>query len=612
MNPSNPKIKPDHLQRQAYVYIRQSTLHQVQHNLESQRRQYALRERAIDLGWFPSTVVVIDDDQGLSGQDTERPGFQRLLQAISSGQVGAVFCIEVSRLSRRSSAWHGLVELCAWQGTLIVEEENVYDPNLSDDRFHLGIRGLMYENELDTLRKRMHKSRIEKARRGELRFHPPTGLLCDKGGTFRLDPDDQVQEAIRLLFRQFQRLGNAFAVTRYFDDHKILFPTRHFGGVRDGELKWKSLSHQRTLGVLHNPLYAGAYAYGRRTFSRQRKPREKWSQREVLLPQEEWIGLIWDAFPSYISRDEFDANERRLAANNPHRAGRGAARSGAALLGGLGICGLCGRSMCVEYDGTYGQYVTYICYPHRKRGRAHACQRVRGENIDQSVVQRVLEALTPAEIDLSLRVLDEIDQQTASLRRQWELRLERERYETDLAQRRYLLVEPENRLVTRSLELEWEKRLQALAQAEQEYADAQKATPLALSEREREQLLALSHDLPALWQAETTTVVERKEILRLLIADVTLTSQDANVLVQLRWITNEVEEWIVPTPRRRCIRTDPAVIERIRELSPTHTDAEIAVCLNEAGMLTVHEKVFNASRVSGLRRIHQIVKVRRN
>ncbi len=283
MNPTYPKIRPDHLQRQAYVYIRQSTLHQVQHNQESRRRQYALRDRAIALGWLPSAVVVIDEDQGLSGQNTERPGFQRLLEAISRGQVGAVFCLEVSRISRRSSAWHGLIEICAWQDTLIIEEENIYDPNLSDDRFHLGIRGLMGENELATLRKRMHKSIVEKARRGELRFHPPTGLLCDKKGTFRLDPDDQVQGAIQLFFREFQRLGNAAAVTRYFDDHKILFPTCHFGGVRDGELEWKPLSHQRALRVLHNPLYAGAYAYGRRTFSRQRKPRGKWDQREVLM-----------------------------------------------------------------------------------------------------------------------------------------------------------------------------------------------------------------------------------------------------------------------------------------------------------------------------------------
>ncbi|RLC74678.1 MAG: hypothetical protein DRJ03_31535 [Chloroflexi bacterium] len=612
MNPTHPKIRPDHLQRQAYVYIRQSTLHQVQHNQESRRRQYALRDRAIALGWLPSAVVVIDEDQGLSGRDTKRLGFQRLLEAISRGQAGAVLCLEVSRISRRSSAWHGLIEICAWQDTLIIEEENIYDPNLSDDQFHLGIRGLIGENELATIRKRMHKSIIKKAQRGELRFHPPTGLLWDKKGTFRLDPDEQVQGAIRLFFRQFQRLGNASAVTRYFDDHKILFPTRHFGGVKYGELEWKPLSYQRALQVLHNPLYAGAYAFGRRTFSRKRKPREKWNQHQVMLPQEEWISLIWDAFPSYISRDEFEANQRRLTANNPGKVGSGTVRSGAALLGGLMLCGLCSRMMYVEYGGSHGQYITYVCHPYRPRGHSHACQRVPGENVDRSVVQRVLEALTPAEIDLSLRVLDELDQQTASLRRQWELRLERARYEANLARRRYQSVEPENRIVARTLEQEWEERLESLAQAEQEYADAQQATPLTLSPQERQQLLALSRDLPALWNAETTTLAERKEVLRLLIADVTLTRQDANVLVQLRWITNEVEEWIVPVPRRRCTRTDPAVIERIRELSPTHTDAEIAICLNEAGMLTVHEKAFNASRVSGLRRIHRIVKFRRN
>ncbi len=611
MNPVYPKIRPDHLQRQAYVYIRQSTLHQVHHNRESRRRQYALRDRAIALGWLPSAVVVIDEDQGLSGQDAKRPGFQRLIEAISHGQVGAIFCLEVSRVSRRSSAWHGLIEICAWQDTLIIEEENIYDPNLSDDRFHLGIRGLMGENELSTLRKRMHKSIIEKARRGELRFHPPTGLLWEKE-TFCLDPDEQVQGAIRLFFHQFQRLGNASAVTRYFDDHKILFPTRHFGGVRRGELEWKPLSYQRAIRVLHNPLYAGAYAFGRRAFSRKRKPREKWNQHQALLPREEWISLIWDAFPGYISRDEFEANQRRITANHPGKVGSGTVRSGAALLGGLALCGLCGRAMHVEYGGTHGQYVTYVCHSNRSRGRSHACQRVPGENVDRSVVQSALEALTPAEINLSLRVLDELDQQTASLRRQWELRLERACYEANLARRRYQSVEPENRIVARTLEQEWEKQLEALAQAEQEYADAQEATPLTLSQRERQQLSALSRDLPALWNAATTTVAERKEVLRLLIADVTLTRQDTHVLVQLRWITNEMEEWTVSVPRHRYARTDQAVIERVRELSPTYTDAEIAVRLNEAGMLTVHKKAFNASRVGGLRRIHRIVKVRRN
>jgi DNA invertase Pin-like site-specific DNA recombinase len=604
------KIRLDHLQRRAYIYIRQSTLHQVHHNEESLRRQYALKERAVALGWSSGSVEVVDEDLGLSGKDEGRFGFQRLMEAISRGEAGAVFCLEASRLSRLSSAWHALIETCAWQDTLLIDEERVYDPNCPDDRLLLDIHGLVQANELEVLRRRMQVSREEKARRGELRVRPPTGVVQNRGEELRLDPDEEVQGAIRLLFEQFQRLGSAAAVTRYFHEHAQRFPTRHFGGTRDGELEWKPLTYKRTLVVLHNPAYAGAYAYGRRAWSRRRKPREKWKQREVRMPREEWTVLIWDILPGYISREEYEENQRRLAANRPERGRSGAVRSGAALLSGRVLCGLCGRPLYATYSGTDGQYVTYICCAEHERGRGNACQRVPGNGVDQSVAQAVLEALTPAEVALSLSVLDNVAQQAESLRRQWERRLERARYETDLAQRRYRQVEPENRLVARVLEGEWEERLKALAQTEQERETAQRESPLILSEAEREELLAMTRDLPALWEAESTTVEDRKEVLRLLVGDVTLTRRDEDILVQLRWATNEAEEWTAPLPQRG-VRTDPAVLERIRELATAHTDAEIATCLNKAGMHTARGLVFNAFRISGLRRIHRIVKVRR-
>lgn len=604
------KIRLDHLRRQAYIYIRQSTLYQVQHNKESQRRQYALQDRAEALGWPSGSVEVVDEDLGLSGKDKERPGFQRLLGAISRGEVGAVFCLDASRLSRRNSAWHALIEMCVWQDTLLIDEERVYDPNCPDDRLLLDIHGLVQSNELEVLRRRMQVSREEKARRGELRFRPPTGVLHERGGELRLDPDEEVQGAIKLFFEQFQRLGSAAAVTRYFNEHGQLFPTRHFGGARDGELEWKPLTYDRARAVLHNPIYAGAYAYGRRAWSRRRKPREKWKQGDVRVPREEWTALIWDVFPGYISREEYEENQHRLTANRPERGSSGAARSGAALLNGRVLCGLCGRPMYVRYSGTDGQYITYVCRPGIRHGHGKICQRVPGNGVGQSVAQAVLEALTPAEVALSLRVLDDIAQQAESLRQQWERRLERARYEADLAQRRYRQVEPENRLVARVLEEEWEKRLKALAQTEQKYEAAQRDSPLILSEAEREELLAIANDLPALWEAESTTVEDRKEILRLLVGDVTLTRREEDILVQLRWVTNEVEEWAVSLPQRG-VRTDPAVLDRIRKLSPTHTDAEIATCLNEAGMHTARGLEFNASRVSSLRQTHRIVKVQR-
>jgi DNA invertase Pin-like site-specific DNA recombinase len=610
MSQVSDKIKLDHLRRQAYIYIRQSTWRQVRHHQESQRRQYALQDRAISLGWSSSALVVDDEDLGKSGTDESRRGFQRLMAATSRGEVGGIFCLEVSRLSRQSSAWYALTELCAWQNTLLIDEEGIYDPNCADDRLLLGIRGLMGETELQVLRQRMWVSKEEKAKRGALCFRPPVGLVHDPQGRLCLDPDEQVQGAVRLLFAQFRRLGSVAAVVRYFAQHQQQFPTRHFGGARDGELEWKPLTYSRAHRAIHNPLYAGAYAYGRRAYSRQRKPREKQSQSRVHMPQEAWTVLIWNAFPGYMSRQEYEANQRQLAANRPSQTSGGAARTGAALLSGLVLCGRCGGRMHVTYSGNGGQYVTYICRPWQQQGDHRQCQRVPGNKVEQSVVQAVLEALTPTEIALSLQVVDEIAQQRERLQRQWHRRLERAQYEADLARRRYQHVDPENRLVARTLEQAWEQKLQALAQLEHAYAQAQQETPLRLGAQTRERLLALARDLPALWHAESTIVAERKELLRLLIADVTLTRQSDHVLVQLRWVTNQVSTWTVPFAPRGA-RTAPEVIAQIRRLAPTHSDAQIADILNQEGWRTARGHMFIPSRVASLRRSHQIVKVQR-
>jgi DNA invertase Pin-like site-specific DNA recombinase len=610
MNTSNGKVQLDHLQRLAYVYIRQSTLQQVHHHQESGRRQYALQDQALALGWSCTALVVVDEDQGRSGQDTERAGFRRLMEAVARSEVGAIFCLEVSRLARRSSLWHALVELCAWHNTLLVDEDGIYDPNLANDRLLLGIRGLVDENELTTLRRRMQVSREEKAQRGELKVQPPTGFAYDYTGHLCLDPDEEVQGTLRLFFDQFRRLGSAAAVVRYFAARHLRFPTRHVGGVRDGEVTWKPLTYGRALYVLHDPIYAGAYVYGRHAHGRQRKPREKQHQREVRLPQEQWLVLIWDAFPAYISHEEYEVNQRRLQENRSTDGTSGVARSGAALLSGQVLCGVCGRPMRVAYEGTDGQYVAYICYPEWHQGRYHACQRVPGAGVDQSVVQVVLQTLTPAEIELGLQVLETITQQQEALRRQWERRLERARYEADLARRRYRQVDPENRLVARTLEREWEESLIAFTEVEQAYTRAQQETPLMLDEEARAHLLALAHDLPALWEAESTTWAERKELLRLLIADVTLTRQETDIVVQLRWVTNQVDTWTVPLPQRGA-RTDPVVIERLRELNSYLTDTEIAARLNAEGLCTARGRPFTGQRVHSLRRTYRIVKVQR-
>lgn len=611
MSASSAKLQLDHLERQAVIFIRQSTMHQVRYNQESQRRQYALQERALALGWSQAGVVVIDEDQGRSGADGQRPGFQRLLRTVAQGEVGAIFSLEASRLSRQNSAWAALIELCAVQQVLLIDEDGIYDPNMPDDRLLLGIRGLLGETELETLRRRMVLSREEKARRCALRLHPPTGLVADSHQGLRLDPDEAVQSAVRLLFAQFQRLGSAAAVVRHFREHQLLFATRTFGGPRDGELIWKPLTYQRTLQVLHNPLYAGTYAYGRYAYSSHRKPRAQRQQQRVRLSSSEWIVVQWEAFPGYISRAEYEANQQRLAANRPQPERAGSARMGIALLNRLVLCGRCGHRMQVAYTGSGGRYPIYLCRPHRQQGDNTICQRIPALPVDQSVVQVVLDALTPAAIELSLQVVEDAAQQQAALQQHWEQRLERATYEADLARRRYQQAEPENRLVARTLEREWETALQAVAEVKGAYHQAQQTAPLVLSADDRVALLSLAQDLPALWAAESTTIAERKELLRLLLADVTLTRQEDDILVQLRWVTNEVQTWTIPWPQRG-VRTAQEIITRIRELAPMHTDADIAATLNADGYRTAHGKTFTASRVSGLRRTHRIVKVQRN
>jgi len=366
------------------------------------------------------------------------------------------------------------------------------------------------------------------------------------------------------------------------------------------------LTYGRALYILHDPLYAGAYVYGRHAHSRQRKPRDKQAQGEVRLPQEQWLVLRWEAFPAYLSRAEYEANQRQLRGNRPSPTTSGVARAGAALLSGRVVCGKCGRPMHIQYEGTGGQYYGYVCYPGKAQADYRRCQRVPGADVEASVVQKVLAALTPAELELSLRVLDDLAQQQATLQQQWAQHLERARYEADLAHRRYRQVDPDNRLVARTLEREWEDCLTALAEVESACTRAQQAAPLRLEDAERQQLLQLAHDLPALWLADTTSPAERKELLRLLIADVTLTRRDTEVLVQLRWVTHQVETWTVPLPPRGA-RTSPLVLERMRALAGTHTDAQIAGCLNAEGWCTARGEPFTAERVHSLRREHRII-----
>jgi DNA invertase Pin-like site-specific DNA recombinase len=610
--PYADKVRVDHLRRIAYIYVRQSTLQQVRQNQESTLRQYDLQRRALEMGWSKELIQVIDDDQGQSGADAQRAGFQWLVGEVGLGRVGAVFSLGASRLARNNSAWHRLLELCALTHTLIIDEQAVYDPRELNDRMLLGLQGLFGEAELYFLRDRLLKGRDQKAARGELRIMLPTGLVYDDQGQIVLDPDERVREAVAFFFRQFERLQSLMGVIRYFHDHGLRFPTRRGGGDPEGELAWVPLSRQRGQKMLHNPAYAGVYAYGRTRRRREQRLDGSWVRREVHLPPEEWTVLIRDAFPGYISWEQYEINQAILAANAPRREDRGGPgplRRGAALLVGLVRCGLCGQRMRVRYGG-HG--FSYACTYARAKFGAPSCQTVpSGPAVDAAVTQALLAALTPAQVRISLAVLEELEQQAALVERQWELQLEQARYEAERTRRQYNLAEPEHRLVVRTLESAWEERLRALARLEQEYEQHQQQTPFHLDAAQQAAIEALSQDLPRVWAAETTTTEERKQIVRLLLKEVTLTREEKQVIVTLHWQTDAVTLLSVPLRRSRTRRkqTSPEVITWVREMAAHHTDAEIAKALNAREYRSARGHSFTAERVADLRRRYAIGKV---
>jgi len=609
MMSSNAKIRAEHLQRWAYVYVRQSDPAQVLEHQESTRRQYELKQRARQLGWPDERIVVIDEDLGQSASDTNqvRRGFERLLAEVVVGRAGAVFSLEVSRLARQDSEGHRLVEVAALAGTLLLDEQNAYDPRLPDDRLMLGLKVLLSSNELRLMGQRLWENKLRKAQRGTLRINLPVGLVFDPHQTIALDPDERVQAAVRLLFERFRLSGKISHVVRYFHEQGLEFPKRTGGW--NGPLEWGALSCQRVRAALCNPLYAGAYAYGRVTHRASAKPPDKLHQRAVRLPPEEWAVTIWEAFPSYISRSQYEANQAILERNRRKTpGGPGRRQDGAALLTGIVLCGRCGQRLQVVYSGKDSRLITYVCSHRQRRYAEPVCQRVPGQPVDTVVAQAVLAALTPAQIDLSLAVMQEMERQQAQLRQQWELNLEGARYAARLAQRRFEQVDPENRLVARNLERAWEGRLREIEKLKTEFAHQQRQSPLTLNATQRQQLTNLLHDLPKVWHAETTSWTERKDLLQLLAADVTLTRQETDILVQIRWHTNELDTYTVSLPTRGAPPLSDAIVERVRALSQTHTDRQIADTLNQTCIQTAQGRPFTARRVQGLRRRYGIRK----
>ncbi len=576
------KITGDHLKRQAYLYVRQSTLRQVLENTESTKRQYALRERATALGWAPDQVVVIDSDLEQSGADSDRVGFQRLVAAVGMGEVGIVLGLEVSRLARSSSDWHRLLEISALSGTLILDEDGLYDPAHFNDRLLLGLKGTMSEAELHVLRARLIGGQLAKTRRGELQLELPVGLVYDPLGKVTLDPDVGVQEALRSFFETFRRTGSATGTVRSFRENGVLFPRRIPSGSHQGELAWGALVHSRALRILKNPRYAGAFAYGRH--QTHRSPRG----RDAILPRDQWHTLILDAHPAYITWADYEENLRRLSENaRAYGSDRrsGPPREGPALLQGLAVCGRCGTRMSVRHYTRHGELVPqYSCQRHTIENALPPCQRVIGGDLDRAIGDLLVSTMTPLALEVALSVQDELEARAGeadALRRQ---QVERAHYEAELAQRRYLRVDPENRLVASSLEAEWNTKLRALSDAQDNY-ERQREEDATVDEAKRKKILGLATDFPRLWADPATPSRERKRMARLLIEDVTIL-KDEGLVAHVRFRGGATETLELPRPLSAADlrRLDPAIVAEVDRLLDDHNERGIAEILNARGL----------------------------
>lgn len=596
------KVRPEHLCRQAYLYVRQSSIRQVQENRESTARQYQLQRRAQVLGWPPKQIVVIDEDLGLSAATTtDRDGFQRLVADVGLGRVGLVMGLEVSRLARSSSDWHRLLEICALADTLILDEDGLYDPAHFNDRLLLGLKGAMSEAELHVLRARLIGGQLNKARRGELWIRPPIGYVHDGKQGLVFDPDRQVQAAVRMLFEAFRDAGSAEQVVRHFQRQGLHWP-RRLSGSRNGELIWIELMHSRVLNILHNPRYAGAYVYGR---SRQRKRGEHVHFRR--LPREQWKVFLPDTHPAYISWAEFEQNQARLLANangyGPDRR-KSPPREGTALLQGLVICGICGLRMTVRYESSAGHPApVYYCQRRGIETAQPICQRVPGSVLDEAVARELLEAMTPTTLDVALEVFEELRRRGAEIDRLRRAQIERARDEAELARRQYLLVRPENRLVADALEGQWNQKLAELSRLEEEYARSREGKNAPLSEVDRERILGLARDLPRVWKDPRTSARDRKRMVRLLVEDVTLKRDAETIQAAVRWkggATTLLEHRVPPLVADR-VRTPAEIVEQVRALARDQTDREIAQSLNARGLRSGRGNRFNSRIVKVIR-----------
>jgi len=602
------KISTSHLNRAAYVYLRQSSPAQVEHNRESTQRQYALVTKASMLGWPAEQIVVIDEDLGLSGAGiVERSGFARLTAEVALGHVGIVLGLEVSRLARNNADWYRLLDLCGLTDTLIGDADGLYHPALFNDRLLLGLKGTMSEAELHVLRARLNGGIRNKAARGELRRGLPVGFVWgEEDGEVRFHPDEAVCSAIRTVFTRFAALGSVRRVWLWFRSEGLSFPlqTRYGGSVR-----WVDPGYIAIYHVLTNPVYAGAYAYGK---SRHEITLDRCGVRRKRvrkLPQSQWAVLIPNHHQGFIDWSTYEANRMRISANThprPHQSGAGAVREGTALLQGLAVCGHCGRKLRTHYTGRTASPGYHCAGKRIENERGLYCLNVGAIQIDDAVAQAVLTALAPLGIEAALAAAERIEADHDGALAQWRLAVERASYEAQRAERRYRAIDPDNRLVARGLEAEWEKSLRELETAKAELLRREQQRPKTLSADERSRLLALGADLREIWQAPTTAARDKKELLRALLEEVIIAvnKEEYRSHLTLRWRGGALAEIDLDLPRRRFapVRTDEETVALVRRLAVHYPDAVIAGILNRQQRATAYGHRFTANHVGGLRR----------
>lgn len=605
----HPKVSTHHLSRLAYIYIRQSTPKQVSHNRESQLYQRQLSERAKALGWSEERIRVIDTDLAQSGRDSSyRAGFQELVAEVSLGHVGIIFGYEVSRLARNNRDWYHLLDLSAVFDTLIADNDGIYHPRTYNDRLLLGLKGTMSEAELHLLRQRLEAGRLNQVKRGAYRQRLPTGLVRRPDGWVEKDPDVQVQHALELIFTQFEVLGTCRKVRRYCRRENLLIPRRKMTDECRGEVIWKVASDSAIYDILCNPAYAGAFAYGRKQIDPIRHKPGQPASGKIRRPLEQWLHVEQDAYPAYISWEQYLENQERLRQNattfeENKRKARGAPREGAALLQGLVICGCCGHRMRVSYKTSH----RYACAGLSRTVATGYCMSLNGASIDEVVTRAFFDALRPAQLDALDAVLADQRREHARLDQQWQERLNRAHYEARLAARQYQAVNPDNRLVAAELERRWELRLRELTQTEEDYHHfRQRPAVKSLPEGLKQQFSRISETLPDLWPSLTSA--QRKELLRSLIDQVILKRDAVDKLeVKIVWVSGHysVDYARPPVLRQNEMANHEALVERVHQLwQAGFSDDHITAELNQQGFRSARSKKLQLLTVQKIRRRH--------